>query len=575
MDDPYNRSGKENLLSSKAQKIFFCKLILPRVIVMKRIDLWKRYCSFYEKNFAEQVEYNRERMRGYFEKWRRTDLAKLLCHEKPRSFKDVPLTRYADYLMLHDFGQRIMDATEKIPRRPRELFKEYYDRIGRDIGSTLNRYMVEPYYLCMKTTGTTGANKWIVHGETFWRNFMEASIATAVIACSDGWGETKLKAGDKALNLNAPIPFVSGWGAWASHTLFKMVPPIEVADSLEMREKFNLILKIIGRGEKIALGGGIGSMFYMICKYFLNPEEFFREYYNSLGPGIKKALLYLKILSCRLSRKERRKITEILPLKGVLVAGMEARLYLEFFRRELELEPLHIYGSTEAGPLMRGDPDRKMDLIPDLKTSYLEFQTMNGEIKEIDELKKGETYNIVVTPFGSILFRYVMDDLFRVVDFRDDGMPVFAFEGRKQALIKLYSRYVISPSVIVQALYNAGLRSSDKWAVIKLLKPREHLEFLMEKTWPYTERQAEKIIFKSMLEVDKAMMQPGETFKDYVEDFRVKDPSEFIRVVYLRPGAFLRYSMIRAKEGVPIGQYKPPKIIPPEKYEIYEILRNA
>jgi len=463
---------------------------------MKRIDLWKRYCSFYEKNFAELIEYNRERMKRYFEKWRRTDLAKLLCRERPGNFKDVPLTRYADYPMLHDFGQRILDATEKIPRRPGELFKEYYDRIGRDIGSTLNRYMVEPYYLCMKTTGTTGANKWIVHGETFWRNFMEASIATAVIACSDGWGETKLKAGDKALNLNAPIPFVSGWGAWASHTLFKMVPPIEVADNMEMREKFSLILKIIGRGEKIAIGGGVGSMFYMICKYFLDPEEFYREYYNSLGPGIKKALLYLKILSCRLSRKEKRKITDILPLKGVLVAGMEARLYLEFFRRELELEPLHIYGSTEAGPLMRGDPDRKMDLIPDLKTSYLEFQTVNGEIKEIDELKKGETYNIVV-------------------------------------------------------------------------------EFLMEKTWPYTERQAEKIIFKSMLEVDKAMMQPGETFKDYVEDFKVKDPSEFIRVVYLRPGAFLRYSMIRAKEGVPIGQYKPPKIIPPEKYEIYEILKNA
>ena len=58
-------------------------------------------------------------------------------------------------------------------------------------------------------------------------------------------------------------------------------------------------------------------------------------------------------------------------------------------------------------------------------------------------------------------------------------------------------------------------------------------------------------------------------------DFGIKDPSEAVKVEYLRPGAFLRYSMIKAKEGSPIGQYKAPKIIPSEKTEIYETLRSA
>jgi hypothetical protein len=543
---------------------------------MRNMDLWQRYCSFYEKPFSEQVEYNRERMSRYFEKWRKTDLAKSLFPRKPAEFKEAPLTTYDDYTMLRDFGRKILDATDKNPKREGELFKEYYDRIGYEIGSLLNRYMTEPFYLCMKTTGTTGANKWIVHGETFWGNFASSSIATAVISCSDEWGETRLKPGEKVLNLNAPIPFVSGWGAWASQNVFRMVPPIEVADNLEsMREKFNLILKIIRRGEKLSLGGGIGSIFYMICKYFIDPEEFYSEYYRSIGPGLKKFLLYLKLLECRLSRKEKRKITDILPLKGVLIAGMEAKLYIEFFRKEFNIEPLHIYGSTEAGPLMRGEPDRKTDLIPDLRTSYMEFLTEDGEVREIDELRKGETYNLIVTPFGSILFRYVMDDLMRVVDFRDDGMPVFSFEGRSKAMIKFYSRYVISPSVIVQALYNAGMRSSDKWAVIKMLKPKEHLHFLMEKVWPYSEREAEKIIFKCLVEADRAVSQRGETLKDYVVDFKIRDPSELVKVEYLRPGAFLRYSIIKAREGAPLGQYKPPKIIPVEKIEIFETLRNA
>lgn len=543
---------------------------------MKTTDLWKKYCIFYEMSFSEQIEYNRKRIEEYFGKWKKTKLSKMLMSKTPKSFKEVPLTTYDDYPMLKAFGQKIINLTQKIPKKPEELYKDYYDRVTYKIGLSLNEFMVDPYYLCMKTTGTTGASKWIVHGETFWRNFVLASIATAVISCSDSWGETKVKSGEKALNLNAPIPYISGWGAWASQIHFQMVPSIEIADSFNsMREKFDFILKAIEKGEKISLGGGMGSIFYMICKYFLDPEEFYREYYHALNPGLKKLLLSLKLLECKLSGGKRRKITEILPLKGVLVAGTESKLYLEFFKREFGLEPLHIYGSTEAGPLMRGDPDRKMDLVPDLRTSYLEFRTEDGEIKELDELKKGEIYNLIVTPFGSILFRYAMNDIFRVIDFRDDGMPIFAFEGRKQAMIRLYSPYIVSPNVIVQALYNAGLRSSDKWAVVKILKPREHLHFVMEKEWPYSEREAQKIIFKCLIEADKSIPHRGETLVDYISDFKIKDSSEVVTVEYLKPGAFLRYSMIKAKEGAPLGQYKPPKIIPAEKFEIYETLRNA
>jgi len=547
-------------------------------------DLWKRYCGFYERDSSEQIEYNRKRMERYFDKWTKTDLAKILCKTKPRKIQDAPITVYSDYTMLSDFGRKIADITKWTPRKRGELFKEYYDRVGREVGSSLNQYMTEPFYLCMKTTGTMGANKWVAHGETFWRNFAAASIATAVISCSEGWGETKLRTGDKALNMNAPIPYISGWGAWVSQTHFRLVPPIEVADNLrDMKENFNLILRAIEKGERISLAGGIGSIFYMLCKYFVDPEEFYTEYYHSMNFGPKKALLYLKLLQCKLGTKERKNIVDFIPLKGVLVAGMEAKLYIEFFKKEFNLEPLHIYGSTEAGPLMRGDPDRKTDLIPDLRTSYLEFKTEDGQIKELEEVKKGETYDLTVTPFGSILFRYDMEDLFRVVDSRDDGMPVFAFEGRKKTMIRLYSSYVVSPNVIVQALYKAGLKSSDKWAVIKLLKPREHLQFLMERTLPYSETEAEKIIFNCLIETDRAMPHPSETPKDYVTgtledyvaDFKIENPSEAVKVEYLKPGAFLRYSIIKAKEGAPIGQYKPPKIIPSEKMEIYETLRNA
>jgi len=84
--------------------------------------------------------------------------------------------------------------------------------------------MVEPFYFSMKTTGTTGESKWVVHGETFWKNFVSGAVTSAVIACSDEWGETKVKSGDKALNITAPIPYLSGWALWASQTQFKLIP---------------------------------------------------------------------------------------------------------------------------------------------------------------------------------------------------------------------------------------------------------------------------------------------------------------------------------------------------------------
>jgi hypothetical protein len=416
----------------------------------------------------------------------------------------------------------------------------------------------------------------VVHGETFWKNFRSGAVTSAIIACSDEWGETKVKSGDKALNVTAPIPYLSGWGSWASQTQFKLIPPIEVTDNLQsIKDAYLLMFKAIEKGEKIALGGGLGSMFYMICKYFVEPEEFYRESYNSMKFGLTKALLFLKLLQYRLSEKERRNIVEYLPLKGVLIGGLDSRLYIDFFKKEFDLEPLNNYGSTEVGSLMRGDPDRKSDLVPDLKTGYLEFKTEEGHLKRLDEVKKGEIYDLVVTPFGSIFIRYDMEDSFRVVDFRDDGMPIFSFEGRKKTIIRLYY-YDVTPNVVVKALSKAGLKSSDKWAVIKLLKPKEHLHFLMEKTWPYSERKAEKIIFNSLIEEEKIISNPDNTLlRDYVADFRIKDPSEVITVEYLKPGAFLRYTMMKARAGSPLGQYKPPKIIPSDRMDVYENLKNA
>jgi len=378
---------------------FFSEKKFEGLSPMGKTDLWKKYCVFYEKSFSKQLTYNKERMKKYFEKWRKTDLAKMLCRTGVKNFRDAPITIYSDYPMLTDFANKISDIVEKNPRREGELLWQYYMRIGREAGAFLDRYMVEPFYFCAKTTGTTGTSKWIAHGRSFYKNLTKGTAATIIIACSDDWGKTNLEDGDTALNVTAPVPYISGWGSVAFQSHLKLLPPLEVTDNLrDMRRKFLILLKAIERGNKIDVGGGIGSLFYMICKYFVNPEEFFREYYRSMSFGTKKLLLLLKLGLLKLRGRRKRDIGEYLPLKGVIVGGMDAQLYLEFFKREFRLDPLHGYGATEAGNLMRGDPDRKSDLVPDLRTDYLEFKSEDGEIRDLDELKKGRVYDLNSLP---------------------------------------------------------------------------------------------------------------------------------------------------------------------------------
>jgi hypothetical protein len=503
-----------------------------------------------------------------FSKWKKTELPKTLGNSF-ESFEEVPVTTYADYPMMHSFAQKIADTTTATPRLNNESLSNYYLRIGKQVGSSLDKYMTEPFYFCSTTTGSTGKNKWIAAGETFWKNFSQATISTILISCSDDWGETKLKAGDTALNITAPIPYISGWGADIFQTQFKLLPPMDVTDNLQnMKDKFQYLLKSIEKGKKIDVAGGIGSMFYMICKYLVDPEELFSEYYRGMSFGLKKFLLSLKLLQLKITGKTAKRITDYLPLKGVIVGGMDSQLYIDFFKNEFDFEPLHAYGSTESGNLMRGDPDRKSDLVPNLTCCFLEFKTEEGELKKLDELKKGKTYDMVITPFGSILFRYDMEDSFRVVDFRDDGMPIFSFEGRKTAVLDIYGYYRINTKTLVQALFNVGLRSSDKWAAAKLVDPKEKLVFVMEKTWEYSEKEAEKRLFNVLKELQ------GD-FNKYVKDFNITDPSDAIKVEYLKHGAFLRYSALKTKMGSPLGQYKPPQLIPPDRMEIYETLKSS
>ena len=143
--------------------------------------LSNKYCSFFDKDFSEQVEYNENKMQEYFKKWKNTKLAKQLCPKgmKTKGFKkleDVPLTDYSDYKILHKFGKEIEKLEKTVPRNNGELWLGYYDRISKQVAPMLDGWMVDEFAFCAKTSGTTGESKWFAHGKTFWENFSNSFI---------------------------------------------------------------------------------------------------------------------------------------------------------------------------------------------------------------------------------------------------------------------------------------------------------------------------------------------------------------------------------------------------------------
>jgi len=532
-------------------------------------ELWEKYCGFLDKSFSEQVEYSEKKKKEYFEKWKNTKMAKQLCPEGVQKLEDVPLTTYEDYPILHEFGKRMEELEKTVPRKKGELSWDYYTRIGARAAPTLEAWMVDEYSHCLKTSGTGGDSKWFANGNTMWENAVKIAFQVVILAASDEWGTTKIKIGDKFLNVGVPAPYGSSIAAKLWERSFESVPPAQIVENIPgMRKRITLIRKTIEKGEKIDFVLAPASLLSLLSEYLTNPEEFFRDRYESLGPGIGKPILYLKYLQAKIGRKKYEKARKAMPLKALISTAWDGTPYLGYLRDQFGLEPFNFYVASETNAPFMGRPHRKFDLFPNQESVHIEFLGDRGEIKKIYELEKDQVYEPVLTTFGCMTVRYQIGDLFRVIDFEDDGTPIFRFESRKIGMLDIYGYFRLSEAMVRDALQQIGLSSTEKWVASQELQPKEKVRILMEKEWEHSEQEAAKLIFESLRRINP-------DFENYVTDCRIKDPSEVLEVEYLKRGAFMRYTMKKAKEGVPLGQIKPPRIITPDQRELADRLRSV
>jgi phenylacetate-coenzyme A ligase PaaK-like adenylate-forming protein len=534
-------------------------------------ELWKKHCSFLYEDFPKQVAYNRRKMDEYFKMLKNTLLLESLRAKKAEKIKQVPVTTYDDYLFLKAFGERVRELETKTPKKEGETLVEYYTRIGRIAAEPLRNHLPGEFECFVKTSGTTGQGKWIVHTRLLRDIAADVAMTVLVMACSEREGDTTLRPGDTVLNIVAPVPYVSGWSLHYLQEIhkFKIYPPAQITDRIsDIRRRMWMIMKEVDRmQEKIALLAAATSMLYLLVRYMTDRYSFYKDSFESSSIGLTKLYMFSKLIQTKLFW-EPKDMKKILPVKGIICTGYDSKIYDKLFRRNFGVIPLNMYGSSEFGLPMYGTVENKYQLVLDLRVGYFEFLDIeSGNILDIDELKKGRSYGLIGTPFGSSLVRYRIGDILKVEDLRDDGMPFFSFEGREGNYLDVYSYFRITENLAIRVMTKADLISSDKWCFAKLLDPKEHICVLMEKELEIDEETASERIFKILLE-------ESEDFRNFVKDFRIRNPIDIIKVEYLKKGAFTRYSDLRFKMGTPYGQVKPPKIIPTEKMEIFESLRG-
>ena len=533
-------------------------------------ELWKEYCGFLDKSFSEQLEYNEKKKEEHFEKWKHTKTAKQLRPEGVEKFEDIPITTYEDYPILHEFGKKIEELERTVPRKKGERLWEYYNGgIGRQAARMLDGWMTDRYGFCMKTSGTGGETKWFAHSEKFLKSMIKYTIAYLIISCSDDWGDTQIRKGDKILCMVAPPPYGSSFVTKAWDDFFSCVPPPQIIENItDMRKKMNMVARIIKSGEKIAYVVGLPSTLYLISQYLSTPAEVFKDRYESMHLGIGKSILYLKYLQSKMSSPEYRRISEIMSIKGLNVGGTHYGLYLDSLKQQYGVDPYNIYANSEACLSLIGSLKLKESFIPLLEIHYYEFMGRDGKIRQIHELEKGNVYTLITTPFDNMVVRINTEDTFKVVDFEQNGLPILAFESRVADLLDIYGYLYLSEALATAVLTKAGLKHTDTWAIAKVIEPTEHLLLLMEKTWDYSDEEVSRAVFDSLKKI-------SEDFRNLIRDYKIERPTKFIKVEYLPKGAFMRYIMKKAKEGVPFGQIKPPKLINPEKSELIDFLRKA
>jgi len=243
-------------------------------------------------------------------------------------------------------------------------------------------------------------------------------------------------------------------------------------------------------------------------------------------------------------------------LKGFITQDRSAEVLKEKIREITGNYPKVTYGSTET--LFSGLPSIEFPgcFFLDWRNMYCEFlpeeksvETEEGLVEEstsdtlkLMEVEAGKRYQLIATPFGNDMTRYVTPDIFECVS-NGDGileteLPIFSFFARKDRLIVLHNFTRIAEEEILNVLRDTAVPFKDFTARVEIEGARDYMTIYMELSSPMDTAEVSSRIHEELLRIDKDWRDLSEMMK-YIP----------LKIHLLPEGAFSRY--LAKKQGMP------------------------
>ncbi len=262
-------------------------------------------------------------------------------------------------------------------------------------------------------------------------------------------------------------------------------------------------------------------------------------------------------------------------VRGIISTGLDSWAYRERIKQLWGRYPLDVYGSTEGGVIATQTWDYdSMTFIPNL--NFLEFiperehfkwqldHSYQPETVLLDEVKAGETYELVITNFhGGALVRYRIGDMVRITSLRNDKLgietPQMVFERRADDLLDfVFIR--LTEKTIWKAIENTGITYEDWTARKKAGEPVLSLFIELKDGYQTNDADLTRAVREQIITSDNGNYAESLIRDDFADmiNFRVE-------VTLLPHGAFANYMSQRQAEGADLAHLKPPHINPSDK----------
>ena len=360
-------------------------------------------------------------------------------------------------------------------------------------------------YLRVRTSGTTGKEKWFLIPQQAIKNSFRRTGLLALLASFHNGEKINLEYGDVAYVNVSPRPFLGGTILSSSGDVgfIKIVPNFD----LSYRDKVS---------------------------YFISNYE-----------KIDAATLHASTLISQIMPA----IGKPISLKGVSVRDSQVgEMYKEKIKDFVGCYPKTSYGSTETLICSFSSVQHPLGFIFDWREGITEFKPIKNntpmdELIGMDEVKVGGTYELVFTSFDTEITRLDTNDAFSCVAMGDNVLgidyPVFKFEGRTDKVLSVQNFARVTEDELIKVFKNASISFVEFTAKTEIENGLEHLAI-------YVEVYQEDLPVEEVKEqVHKQLCKIDQDYKELVDFF------EYVPLkIHLMPkGVFSKY--VQERPGMP------------------------